>query len=215
MERWILDGNTPARRVFVMAHGAGAPMDAPFMNEVAGAIAGRDLAVVRFEFPYMATRRREGSRRPPDRMPALEAAYLEVLDGLRARGVLNPRTRRPQLSIGGKSMGGRVASHLADAVGADALVCLGYPFHPPGKPDRRRTAHLEDLQTPTLIVQGTRDPFGRPDEVESYALSPRIAVHWIEDGDHSFKPRMSSGRTEADTRVDAAGAIRRFLDALA
>ena len=113
--------------------------------------------------------------------------------------------------IGGKSLGGRIASMAADEAGVAGLVCLGYPFHPPGKPERLRTKHLETLRTPTLIVQGTRDALGSREDVAGYRLSPSIRIAWIEDGDHSFKPRASSGRTEAQTLAEAIAHVQEFL----
>jgi predicted alpha/beta-hydrolase family hydrolase len=104
-------------------------------------------------------------------------------------------------------MGGRIASMIADEVGAAGVLCLGYPFHPPGKPERLRTAHLETLKTPTLIVQGTRDRLGTEEEVATYALSPSIEVAWMGDGDHSFKPRKKSGRTLEQNLEAAADAV--------
>ena len=106
---------------------------------------------------------------------------------------------------------GRIASMLADDVGAHGLICLGYPFHPVGKPENLRTAHLAELKIPTLIVQGTRDPFGRPDEVSTYQLSPAIKILWLEDGDHSFKPTKASGRTLEQNIAEAIVAIREFI----
>jgi len=108
-------------------------------------------------------------------------------------------------------MGGRIASMVADETGVDGLVCLGYPFHPPGHPEKLRTTHLERLVTPALFVQGTRDPFGTHEEVAGYRLSPAIRFHWSEDGDHSLKPRKSSGRTEPQNLEEAIAAIRGFL----
>jgi predicted alpha/beta-hydrolase family hydrolase len=189
----------------VLAHGAGAPMDDPFLETVAAGLAARGLRVARFEFPYMARRRREGRRGAPDREPVLRATWRAVIDALGGG---------PRLVIGGKSLGGRMASGVADEVGARGLVCLGYPFHPPGRPERLRTAHLATLRTPTLIVQGTRDPFGRPEEVAGYALSPAIRLVWIEDGDHGFAPRRSSGRTRAETLARAVEAASDFVHAL-
>ncbi len=116
--------------------------------------------------------------------------------------------------IGGKSMGGRIASMVADEVGARGLVCLGYPFHPPGRPVGLRTKHLEELRTPALIIQGTRDQFGQRDEVAGYKLSPRIRIVWIEDGDHSLKPRARSGRTEAQNLAEAIVAVSEFVRGL-
>ncbi len=119
-----------------------------------------------------------------------------------------------KLLIGGKSMGGRIASLVADECNVRGLVCLGYPFHPPGRPERLRTAHLRDLKTPTLILQGERDAFGRPDEVSEYDLSSKIRVHWIADGDHSLKPRKSSGRTQEQNLSEVVEEILRFQDSL-
>ncbi|HSG39062.1 MAG TPA: alpha/beta family hydrolase, partial [Thermoanaerobaculia bacterium] len=116
--------------------------------------------------------------------------------------------------IGGKSMGGRMASLVADEAGVRGLVCLGYPFHPPGQLEKLRTAHLKDLRTPALIVQGTRDPFGTREEVAGYELSPKIRIAWMEDGDHSLKPRKSSGRTEAGNLAAAVEEVAGFVRTL-
>ena len=122
------------------------------------------------------------------------------------------------LLIGGKSMGGRVASLVADELFADAriagLACLGYPFHPPGQPQRLRTAHLADLRTPALFLQGTRDPFGTREDVANYALSPAIRMAWLEGGDHSFKPPARSGRTEAQNVEESIAAAAAFVEEL-
>ncbi|HEY0511420.1 MAG TPA: alpha/beta family hydrolase [Thermoanaerobaculia bacterium] len=189
----------------VLAHGAGAPMDSPFMNAMAAGLAAGGLRVARFEFPYMRRRRETGERRPPDREPALREAWLAAVASLGGG---------ERLVIGGKSLGGRMASLVADEAGARGLVCLGYPFHPPGQLDRLRTAHLRALRTPTLIVQGTRDPFGTPDEVAGYELSPAIRTVWMEDGDHSFKPRVSSGRAERQNLEAAVGETLAFVKRL-
>jgi len=180
-------------------------MDTPFMNAIAEAVAGAGISVVRFEFEYMAKRRQDGKRRGPDRAPKLIQRYQEALQQIE-----DPR----RAIIGGKSLGGRIASMIADDAGVAGVVCLGYPFHPPGKPERLRTAHLETLRTPTLIVQGTRDPFGTPEEVASYALSLSIEVVWIEDGDHSFKPRKKSGRTNEQNLATATDSIIAFANSL-
>ncbi len=195
----------PSPFTVVLAHGAGAPMDTPLMTTIAEGLAQRGLRVARFEFPYMAARRRGGSRRPPNSMAELEECWRQAIEQLGGG-------RR--LIIGGKSMGGRVASRIADDVGARGLVCLGYPFHPPSNPEKSRTAHLAGLTTPTLILQGTRDPFGKPEEVAAYSLSPHIRLHWLADGDHSFKPRKRSGLTQQDRLATAAAAIATFAASL-
>jgi predicted alpha/beta-hydrolase family hydrolase len=191
----LVDRPTLARARLVLAHGAGAAIDAPFLSQIAAGLATRGVEVVRFEFPYMHKRRETGKRAPPDRMPVLEAAFRAVIERV--------RDRLP-LFLGGKSMGGRVATHIADALAVvQGVVVLGYPFHPPQQPQKQRVEHLRTLATPCLIVQGTRDPLGTADEVPGYALSENIRVHWLADGDHSFAPRKASGHTLAG-HMDAA-----------
>lgn len=199
----LFDG-PPGGPLLALAHGAGAPMDSPFMNAVARGLGERGIRVARFEFPYMRLKRETGKSKPPDREPALRAAWLQVIAELGGG---------EKLVIGGKSMGGRMASLVADEAGVRGLVCMGYPFHPVGQPDRLRTAHLAGLRTPTLIVQGTRDAFGTREEVDGYDLSPAIRIAWLPDGDHSWKPRASSGRTEAGNREDGIAAIADFVGA--
>lgn len=188
--------------VFVFAHGAGAPADSDFMARMATLLAAAGASTARFEFPYMARRRLDGRRRPPDRQPVLLEAFAQAV--AQAGGA-------ERVFIGGKSMGGRMATLLAGAESVRGVVCFGYPFHPPGRPDRLRTAHLETLEQPTLICQGERDPFGRREEVERYPLSPAISVHWLADGDHDLAPRRASGRTHEDNLREAAAAAARFM----
>ena len=178
-------------------------MDSPFMNTIAGGLAADGLRVARFEFPYMQARRETGKRRPPDRLPVLTEMWREVA-----------REIGGDLVIGGKSLGGRVASLVADEIGARGLVCFGYPFHASGKLPGPRIERLAELATPTLIVQGTRDPFGAPDEIAQYDLSPAIRIVWIEDGDHSLKPRKKSGRRESDTLAEAVAIVAEFVGGL-
>lgn len=201
-EKFRIDGPASPSVTFVFAHGAGAGMDSPFMNRVATGLAGHGVRVVRFEFPYMRARRDEGRRGAPDREPILRQSWIDAVQATR---------RDRTLFIGGKSLGGRIASKVADSLDVQGLICLGYPFHPLGNPQRLRTAHLEAITTPTLIVQGTRDPFGSRDEVQQCRLSPAIRIEWLEDGDHSFKPRARSGRTEEQNLAEAMKAMREFL----
>ncbi|WP_332687088.1 alpha/beta hydrolase family protein [Devosia sp.] len=203
---FLFDGPEDARVTILLAHGAGAPMDSASMNAVTKALAEQGFRVARFEFGYMASRRTAAGKKPPPKAETVMPEYLAAIDDL------GP-TNGPLL-IGGKSMGGRVASMVADAL-FDAgriagLVCLGYPFHPPGRPQQLRTAHLINLRTPALICQGTRDEFGTRYEVGEFGLSDAIEVLWLEDGDHDLKPRKSvSGFSTADhlktvaTSVDA------------
>ncbi|MQC18713.1 MAG: alpha/beta hydrolase [Chloroflexi bacterium] len=197
----IIDGPRRARRTLVLAHGAGAGMQHEFMRHVATGIAAAGVRVVRFEFPYMAARR-ENVRRGPDREAVLRASWGEVI------AALGDPTH---LVIGGKSMGGRYASMVADDEGVAGVVCLGYPFHPPGQADRLRTAHLEQQRTPTLILQGERDTMGTRVEVEGYALSGAVHLQWLEDGDHSLRPRKASGHTAEEHLATAIAATIAFV----
>jgi len=205
MADFLIDGPKAAARTLVLAHGAGGPMDSPFMQTIAQGVAVAGIKVVRFEFPYMRRRRETGKGGAPDPQPALIQSWRDTIARLGGGD---------RLVIGGKSMGGRIASMVADEAGVRGLVCLGYPFHPPGNPAKTRTAHLETMRTRALILQGTRDTFGKPDEVAKYKLSRAIRIEWMEDGDHSFKPRVSSGRTEGDNLRVAIGLVAGFVASL-
>ncbi|WP_420234004.1 alpha/beta family hydrolase [Pseudomonas sp. ABY48] len=188
----------------ILAHGAGAPMDSGFMEQMAARLAAHGVNVLRFEFPYMAQRRQDGGRRPPNPAPKLLESWREVY-----------ATVRPyvtgRLAVGGKSMGGRMASLLADELGADALVCLGYPFYAVGKPQKPRVEHLAALKTRTLIVQGERDALGNREAVRGYALAPSIEVLWLVAGDHDLKPLKASGFSHEQHLEAAAQGVAGFL----
>lgn len=208
---FLLDGPASARATILLAHGAGAPMDSAGMTAMAGAIASAGFRTVRFEFDYMASRRRSGARKPPPRAETLIPEYVRAIEKLGSR---------TPLVIGGKSMGGRVASMIADDLRAAGkivgLLCLGYPFHPPNNPEQLRTAHLIDLMTPSLICQGTRDEFGAREEVARYKLSKQIRIAWFEDGDHDLKPRKSVSGFTADAHMRSmAGVVSEWFDAIA
>lgn len=207
--QWLIDGAVDASWTLILAHGAGQGMRSEFMDYFGQTLSGAGLRVIRFQFPYMREMERRGKRRPPDREPVLLESWNRVIDAVLAGG---PNMGR--LLIGGKSLGGRMASLIADERGTGGLVCLGYPFHPPGKPDRLRVEHLQSLQTPALICQGTRDSFGRAEEISTLRLSPSIRLAWIEDGEHSFKPRKQSGRTWEQNLRQAADAILSFVRSL-
>jgi len=202
-----IDGpeRSAAAATIVLAHGAGAGMQSPFMEDIARALAAEDFRVVRFEFPYMRAARAAGRGGRPDPPAVLEESWLEVISRLGS-----PET----LLIGGKSMGGRIASMVADRAGVRALVCLGYPFHPTGKPKVLRVSHLAAMETPALILQGERDAFGSREEIVSYTLSRAIRVVYLDDGDHSFKPRKSSGRTHEENMAQAVREIAAFVASL-
>ncbi|MBP2561123.1 putative alpha/beta-hydrolase family hydrolase [Neorhizobium galegae] len=192
--RFLIEGPGDARVTILLAHGAGAPMDSASMTAASKALSDKGFRVARFEFGYMAARRTSGDRKPPPRAETLNPEYKAAITELGAKG---------PLIIGGKSMGGRVASMVADELYEEGkiagLLCLGYPFHPPGKPEQLRTPHLKGLKAPALICQGTRDEFGTREEVPGYELSKTIEILWLEDGDHDLKPRKKiSGFSTAD-----------------
>ena len=203
--------DSPVR--LVLAHGAGGAMTSPFLETIADLLATRGIAVTRFEFAYMAARRTGCKRRPPPRAEALVPEYRAAVEQIGAK-IKDGQI----LVIGGKSMGGRVASLLADELLAEGriagLVCLGYPFHPPRKPEQLRTEHLTRLRTPALIVQGERDPFGNRSEVERLSLSPSIRFHWAADGDHDLGPRGGKGFTRRGNLEAAADAVADFVKSL-
>ncbi|VVN36345.1 alpha/beta family hydrolase [Pseudomonas fluorescens] len=202
---WLWDAAAgKAAATLILAHGAGAPMDSDWMNDMAARLATQGVNVLRFEFAYMAQRRLDGGKRPPNPAPKLLECWREVYAQVR-------RHVAGRLAIGGKSMGGRMASLLADELGADALVCLGYPFYAVGKPEKPRVEHLASLKTRTLIVQGERDALGNREAVEGYALSPSIEVCWLVAGDHDLKPLKASGFSHEQHLATAAGKVVSFL----
>jgi predicted alpha/beta-hydrolase family hydrolase len=209
----LTSGPKGAETLLVLAPGAGAQMTSDWMNEVTTLLADAGIRVARFNFAYMTARIETGSRKPPPRAEALIGEYLVALDQIVGE---NSFARR--VLIGGKSLGGRVASLAAGPLFESGriagLVCLGYPFHPPKKPEQLRTAHLHDLACPMLIVQGERDPFGGRSDVEGYGLPTNIAVHWATDGDHDLAPRRASGATLDSNLAAAVSAVVRFADGL-
>lgn len=196
--------------LLIIAHGAGADSQSDFMTDMASRIADEGIYVVRFDFPYMIKRQEDGKKRPPDRAPKLIAAWQDIIADL----------ARPCV-IGGKSMGGRIASMVANdaeidnSEGVDALIkgctSLGYPFHPPGKPEKQCTSHLQTLRKPLLMVQGTRDTMGTKDDVAGYTLDEGIEFVWLEDGNHDLKPRKATGVTYEEHLDRTAKAVATFV----
>lgn len=193
---------TTPKAVFIFAHGAGADSHSEFMQTMAKLISHPQIEVVLFDFPYMLKRQQTGKKSPPDRMPKLVEAYKQQIE---------KHGQGRKVFIGGKSMGGRVASMIADEEQVDGLICMGYPFHPPGKPESLRTEHLQNLKTPALILQGSRDPFGKPDEVAGYDLSSKIQVSWLEDGNHSLETLKRSEVSTEQSWQKAASKVQNFI----
>jgi predicted alpha/beta-hydrolase family hydrolase len=201
----ITNGPKSNKKVFLFAHGAGAPMDSDWMNDVAAALKNLGIKTVRFEFPYMDERRQTGKKRPPNPQKALLETWREVI----------ALYKDHEIYIGGKSMGGRMASLIADVEKVKGLICLGFPFHAPGKFDptdpKGRVAHLASIKTKTLILQGERDSMGNAEGVPQYDLSKKVKIKWFDDGDHSLKPRKKSGHTLEGHIEEAAKLIAKFM----
>lgn len=207
-------GDRPLDALFVFAHGAGAGHQHPFITAFANGLAARGINVVTFNFPYM-----ERKRRTPDRAPVLEEAFRRAVTAAAAHGDVKFK----KLFIGGKSMGGRIATHLGaaldkwpDAPKLSGIIAFGYPLAPPrGKRTGDRVTHLKALTVPTLIVQGTRDPFGGPDEVKE-AISdaspaPPIEIVTVDGGDHSFGVLKSSGRDQQAVHNEIMDTVARWI----
>jgi len=199
----FVPGSAPA---VVLGHGAGSDMHNPFLVATQTGLADAGYPTVTFNFPY-----REAGKKIPDPRPVLERCWRSVLDAVRADPALAPS----RVVIGGRSMGGRMATYLAAArAPIDGLVLLGYPLHPAGRPDALRADHLAGIQVPMLFVQGTRDALAGLDLLRPIlAPLPHATLHLIDGGDHSFKVPRRSGRTEADVRSDVVGAIVAWLRA--
>lgn len=195
--------------VFLFAHGAGADKDSDWMIEMDGLLSEYQLEVIRFNFPYMDKRKEDGKKRPPDRQPKLIEAFKSQIDSVPSNKTL---------IIGGKSMGGRMASILAaDPDYSDRIngvVCMGFPFHPPGKPEKFRGEHLETIKIDVLILQGERDTFGTREEIGNWKFSKKVSIEFLSDGDHSFKPRKKSGVTLEENLKHSAGKISEFAKGL-
>lgn len=179
----INNAKTPVA-TFVFAHGAGAGQNSEFMQLMAEGISKHNINVLRFNFAYMQLAEELGKRRPPDRADKLLAHFKRILSDVDSS---------LPIFIGGKSMGGRMASMLLDESMALGCICMGYPFHPPGKPEKLRTEHLLTINKPVLILQGERDTFGTREDIGTYNLSAQVKIKYFADGDHSFKPRKASG----------------------
>lgn len=197
----------------LLTHGAGAGMPSPFMSAFTQLIANLGISVTGLDFDYIHLSHLENRRRPPPPVAKLADELAKTLDDV------CPAIPEQNIIIGGKSMGGRVASMVAAGKQlhqrVNGCVCLGYPFHPPRKRNQWRTEHLAGIALPCLIIQGERDPFGTYGEVMAANLPPSIALHWLKDGDHDFKPRKTSGITHRDNLETAAKTVAEFADSLA
>lgn len=202
----VLDGPAKPKQLLVLGHGAGASMTSDYMAYFAAELATADRTVARFNFPYM-----EAGRKSPGAQSVSEAAFADVVEHLRAE--LKPASVFP----GGKSYGGRIASHVVAAgTSCNGLVFLGYPLHAPGRPDRVRDEHFADIKCPMLFVEGTRDPFCPLETLERVRtdIAAPTDLLVIDDGDHSLKVRKSSGRSTEEAWSEAIAGIAGWLDRL-
>lgn len=204
--RWWRSGPLDGRPLVLLAHGAGAPADSPFLLSARDGLVARGLTVVRFHFPYMQRMVDSGRRRPPDPMPRLLDTWRALLARVAGWPDAGP------VVLAGKSMGGRAASLLAaagDAPGARACVYLGYPLHPAGKPERLRREHLPDVPVPQLFLSGTADPLARLDLLRETVdgLGPGAELALVEGGDHSLARSRRRPLEDADAWWDRVAAF--------
>nr|WP_290696812.1 alpha/beta fold hydrolase [Halomonas sp. UBA3074] len=190
----------------LFAHGAGAGHQSPFMRQFVTSLADRGVQVLCIDFPYMQQMQETGKRRPP---PPIAQSVKQLAAWY---ALLAPLFSMP-LWVGGKSMGGRVATLLASQQTCPGVVVAGYPFHPTKAPDKLRLDHWPATVCPMLILQGERDPFGNREEVESYTLPANAQLAWLKDGDHDFKPRRSSGLTQTVLIDEATQVAASFVRA--
>ena len=200
MSELLINGDVGSP-TFLFAHGAGAGMDSEFMEIVATGLANQGIRVVRFDFPYMQIQRATAKRRPPDRAPRLLEYFQEILDELGEDNVV----------IGGKSMGGRMATLFSAETAFPGVVVLGYPFHALGKPEKVRIDHFCELKSRVLICQGERDSMGSKETVAQYRLPKQVEIVWYGDGDHDLKPRKASGFTHESHLKHAIDKVAQFI----
>jgi predicted alpha/beta-hydrolase family hydrolase len=193
--------------LFLLAHGAAYGMATPFMETIAKGVINAGVRVVRFHFPYMEEMLRSGIHKSPDGGRILRQSFSDVI----THCVEHEGVPCKNIVVGGKAMGGRVASMIADEHKVAGVICLGYPFHPPRKPKRARFEHLQTIRTPTLICQGERDPKGSLEEVRQLRLSNSVQFHWLADGDNNFKPGKDSATTHQENMRDAIQASNDFI----
>lgn len=202
---WRINQPEQPQAILILAHGAGAGMDSPFMQSMAEGLCAQQILTIRFEFPYMQQQRETGQKRPPNPQKQLLETWRSTFATVQVQYPDLP------ILIGGKSMGGRMATLIADELDCAGVIGLGYPFHPPGKLDKLRLQHLADIQTPTLILQGTRDSFARADAIRTFTYSTNVQLIWLTDGDHSFKPLKSSPYSETELLQQAIQHSTQFI----
>jgi uncharacterized protein len=193
--------------IFLLAHGAAKGMATPFMESIAKGVINAGVRVVRFHFPYMEDMLRTGQQKSHDDGKVLRQNFSDMI----THCIEREQVPSKNIIIGGKAMGARMATMIADDHKVAGVICLGYPFHPPRKPKQFRIRHLKSIRTPTLIIQGERDPKGKLEEIQKIHLSDSVEFHWLADGDNDFKPCKNSGRTLEENMNDAIQASNNFI----
>ena len=203
--------NSPVKSpkgIFLLAHGAGKGAASPFLETIAQGVVNSGVRVVRFNFPYMEKMLQTGRRKSPNSGKVLRKCFSDVI----SHCIENEKVPSKYMIVGGKSMGARAASMIADKHQVGGVVCLSYPFHPPRKPVPLRITHLQTIKTPTLICQGERDPNGRREEVQQYSLSKSIQFRWLVDGDSNFNPGKPSEQSLQENMTDTIETINRIIN---
>ena len=204
LDNILIDGNKEAKKLLILAHGAGSPMDSVFMNTIVKGIIERDILVIRFEFPYMS-KRRLGKTSFPDKVSFLCTFYKDMFHKIKK---IFPKK---DIWIGGKSMGGRVSAIISKEINVTGVIVLGYPFHPINNKDKLRLDCLQSDGPSILIIQGTRDKFGSVNEVKKYNLNEKTSIFWLEDGDHSFKTLKKSKNNSEGSIKEAYFKVSSFI----
>ncbi len=201
--------NSPAgepKGLFLLAHGAGKGMASPFMDTIARGLTASGLRVVRFNFPYMARMLSTGERRNPNSGKVLRKCFSDVISHCVARERVPPRF----IFIGGKSMGGRAAAMVADNHKVSGVICFGYPFRS-SAPGKHRIGALKNMNTPTLICQGERDPEGIRDEVATLDFSDKVHIHWLSDAGKNYRTKGKTGVARLDRIEEVLQVSNEFI----
>ncbi len=190
------------KHTLILAHGAGAPMDSEWMNTITELLKNNGVEVHRFEFPYMIMRRKDGKKRPPNTLKVLLDTYSTIVNKFDGK-----------VFVGGKSMGGRIATMIADSHdNIIASIGLGYPFHPPKYPQKLRTKHLKNMKSPCLIIQGEKDPFGKITEWDAFNLAPTVFIYPLIEANHELKPLKRTGLSHRDALRLCVEQMIQFMD---
>ena len=198
---FITEGKESSPDTIILAHSSGEPMNSEFMNYFSKHLSELGFFCIRFQFPYMTKQIIEGRKKPPDKIDSLIKSWCIAINHINKNNII----------IGGKSMGGRIATLIANKVNPKGIVVLGYPFFNPKGKTKNRTEHLKNINIPTLICQGENDTLGKRPQVEKLHLSKKINLHWIESANHSLIPLKRTGKTRNQSWDECIIAINKFI----